>query len=74
LSRQLQRLGWPVLWTHVAYMDSAEDAGVWGTRTNTEDSLQNIKVVSVRAEMDDRLELDQKRDIFINKRIASVFF
>jgi len=55
-------------------MDSAEDAGVWGARTNTEDSLQNIKVVSVRAEMDDRLELDQKRDIFINKRIASVFF
>ena len=74
LARQFRRLGWPVVWTHVAYMDSAEDAGVWGTRTNTEDSLQNIKVGSVRAEMDDRLELDRERDIFINKRMASVFF
>jgi nicotinamidase-related amidase len=74
LAREFRRLDWPVVWTHVAYMQSAEDAGVWGTRTNTEDSLQNIKVGSVRAEMDDRLELDRERDIFINKRMASVFF
>jgi hypothetical protein len=32
----------PVIFTYVAYMDSGEDAGVWGTRTNTPDSLQNI--------------------------------
>jgi nicotinamidase-related amidase len=64
----------PVVWTHVAYMDSGEDAGVWGTRSNTPDSLQNIKVGSRRAEFDDRLRVDMKRDIVINKRMASAFF
>lgn len=64
----------PVVWTYVAYMDSGEDCGVWGTRTNTPDSLQNIKVGSRRSEFDDRLEIDQKRDIIINKRMASAFF
>jgi maleamate amidohydrolase len=64
----------PVVWSYVAYMDSGEDAGVWGTRTNTPDSLQNIKVGSRRAEFDDRLVIDRKRDIIVNKRMASVFF
>src|SRR6516162_9985858 len=60
----------PVVWTYVAYMDSGEDAGVWGTRTNTPDSLQNIKVGSRRAEFDDRLKIDMKRDVVLNKRMA----
>ncbi|MCC7426637.1 MAG: isochorismatase family protein [Alphaproteobacteria bacterium] len=64
----------PVIWTYVAYMESGEDAGVWGTRTNTPDSLQNIKVGSRRAQFDDRLNIDHKRDIIINKRMASAFF
>jgi len=64
----------PVVWTYVAYMDSGEDAGVWGTRSNTPDSLQNIKIGSRRAEFDDRLRVDMKRDIVINKRMASAFF
>jgi maleamate amidohydrolase len=64
---------WPVVWTYVAYMDSGEDCGVWGTRTNTPDSLQNIKVGSRRAEFDDRLDIDRKRDIIVNKRMASAF-
>jgi nicotinamidase-related amidase len=63
-----------VVWTYVAYMASGEDAGVWGTRTNTPDSLQNIKVGSRRAEFDDRLVIDRQRDIIINKRMASAFF
>ncbi len=63
----------PVVWTYVAYLDSAEDCGVWGTRTNTPDSLQNIKRGSRRAELDDRLVVDP-RDIVINKRMASAFF
>ncbi len=63
----------PVVWTHVAYMDSGEDCGVWGTRTDTPDSLQNIKVGSRRAEFDDRLNIDRKRDVIINKRMASGF-
>jgi nicotinamidase-related amidase len=44
-----------------------------GTRTDTPDSLQNIKVGSRRAEFDDRLEVDRKRDIVIDKRMASAF-
>jgi maleamate amidohydrolase len=63
----------PVVWTYVAYMQSSEDCGVWGTRTNTPDSLQNIKVGSRRAEFDDRLKVDHVGDIIINKRMASAF-
>ncbi len=66
--------GFPVVWTYVAYMESGEDCGVWGTRTNTPDSLQNIKVGSVRSEFDERLQIDHVRDIIINKRMASAFF
>ena len=63
----------PVIWTHVAYMESAEDAGIWGTRTDTPDSLQNIKLGSRRAEFDDRLEIDLEKDVIYNKRMPSVF-
>lgn len=63
----------PVIWTYVAYMETAADAGVWGTRTNTPDSLQNIKVGSRRAEFDDRLRIDRVRDAIMNKRMASAF-
>jgi nicotinamidase-related amidase len=63
----------PVVWTYVAYLESGEDAGVWGTRTNTPDSLQNIKVGSRRAELDDRLRIDRRHDVIMNKRMASVF-
>lgn len=74
LAAEFRARGFPVVWTYVAYMDSGEDAGVWGTRTNTPDSLQNIKVGSRRAEFDDRLVIDRKRDIIVNKRMASAFF
>ncbi len=63
----------PVIWSYVAFLESAEDAGVWGTRTDTPDSLQNIKVGSRRAEFDDRLEIDHGRDVIYNKRMPSVF-
>ena len=63
----------PVVWTYVAYMNSGEDCGIWGTRTDTPDSLQNIKVGSERSEFDDRLHIDQIKDIIINKRMASAF-
>ena len=63
----------PVVWTYVAYMDSGEDCGIWGTRTDTPDSLQNIKVGSRRSEFDDRLNIDHKKDVIINKRMASAF-
>ena len=63
----------PVVWTYVAYMKSGEDCGIWGTRTDTPDSLQNIKMGSRRSEFDDRLKIDETRDILINKRMASAF-
>jgi maleamate amidohydrolase len=74
LAREFRRLGWPVVWTHVAYMESGEDAGVWGTRTDTPDSLQNIKYNSERSEFDERLEIDQVRDVIYTKRMPSPFF
>ena len=39
LAQRFRALNWPVVWTQVSYADSAEDAGVWGTRTDTPDSL-----------------------------------
>ena len=66
--------GLPVVWTHVGYMESGEDCGIWGTRTDTPDSLQNIKVGSRRYEFDDRLEIDQNRDAIYIKRMPSAFF
>jgi len=65
--------GLPIIWTYVAYMDSGEDCGVWGTRSDTPDSLQNIKVGSRRAELDDRLKIDRQNDIIVLKRMASAF-
>ncbi|MSQ50143.1 MAG: isochorismatase family protein [Betaproteobacteria bacterium] len=73
LARLFREKHCPVVCTHVAYMDSGEDCGVWGTRTNTPDSLQNVKTGSRRAEFDDRLEIDRQRDIIVNKRMASAF-
>jgi maleamate amidohydrolase len=63
----------PVVWTYVSYLDSGEDCGVWGTRTNTPDSLQNIKADSRRAGIDERCDV-LPGDIVINKRMASAFF
>lgn len=74
LSRRFRKLKWPVVWTHVAYMESGEDAGIWGTRTNTPDSLQNIKFGSERSEFDDRLEIDRVRDVIYLKKMPSAFF
>jgi len=74
LAAEFRARGFPVVWTYVAYMESGEDCGVWGTRSNTPDSLQNIKVGSRRSEFDDRLVIDRERDIIINKRMARAFF
>jgi len=65
--------GWPVVWTHVAYMESGEDCGIWGTRTDTENSLQNIKRGSRRAEFDDRLKIDHISDVIYEKKMPSPF-
>lgn len=74
LARGFRALAWPVVWTHVSYMESGEDAGVWGTRTDTPDSLQNIKAGSRRGEFDDRAQVDRVKDVIYNKKMASAFF
>ncbi len=74
LARRFRARGFPVVWTYVAYMESGEDCGVWGTRTSTPDSLQNIKFGSERAEFDERLEIDRSRDVVFCKKMPSVFF
>jgi maleamate amidohydrolase len=73
LSALMRARGLPVVWTYVAYLDSGEDAGVWGTRTNTPDSLQNIKHGSERAQLDPRCAVAPS-DIVMLKRMASPFF
>ncbi|PZP48116.1 MAG: N-carbamoylsarcosine amidohydrolase [Azospirillum brasilense] len=73
LADRFRHLGWPVVWTYVAYLDSGEDCGVWGTRTDTPDSLQNIRHGSPRAEFDPRLRI-APHDVVIHKRMASAFF
>lgn len=62
----------PVVWTRVAYAEDGSDAGVWGTRTNTPDSLQNIKYGSDRHAFDDRCEI-LASDTQFTKRMPSAF-
>jgi nicotinamidase-related amidase len=65
--------GMPVVWTRVCYRNNADDAGVWGTRTNTPDSLQNIKAGSERHKFDPRCAIDAD-DLIFDKRMPSAFF
>jgi maleamate amidohydrolase len=68
-----RELHFPVIWTFCAYLESGEDCTLWGTRSNTPDSLQNIKYGSERAKLDPRLVIGE-RDIVMAKRMASAFF
>jgi nicotinamidase-related amidase len=74
VSKQARAKGLPVAWTHVAYMENSADAGIWGTRTDTPDSLQNIKYGSGRHAFDDRVEIDERVDAVYTKRMPSAFF
>ncbi|XUU61230.1 isochorismatase family protein [Erythrobacter sp. HA6-11] len=73
ISNLARSKGMPVIWSRVAYKDDASDAGVWGTRTDTEDSLQNIKYGSSRHEFDPRCEIHPD-DLQYTKRMPSAFF
>lgn len=66
--------GMPVIWTRVAYKADGGDAGVWGTRTNTPDSLQNIKYDSDRHAFDPRVVIEADTDLVYTKRMPSAFF
>ncbi|RVU07203.1 isochorismatase family protein [Novosphingobium umbonatum] len=73
ISALARKKGMPVVWTHVAYAQDASDAGVWGTRTNTPDSLQNIKYDSDRHAFDERCDIAPSDTVY-TKRMPSPFF
>jgi len=73
ISRLAREKGMSVVWSKVGYMDNADDAGVWGTRTDTEDSLQNIKYGSDRHKFDPRCDIHAS-DLQYTKRMPSMFF
>lgn len=73
ISRLARAKGMPVIWSHVAYKADAGDAGVWGTRTDTPDSLQNITYDSERHAYDPRCEI-MGEDLQFTKRMPSAFF
>ncbi|MCZ8019462.1 isochorismatase family protein [Novosphingobium sp.] len=73
ISHLARARGMPVIWTRVAYKADAGDAGVWGTRTDTPDSLQNIKYDSERHQYDPRVEIGPD-DLQYTKRMPSAFF
>lgn len=74
LSALARSKGMPVVWTQVAYAGDGSDCGVWGTRTDTPDSLQNIKYGSRRHRLDERCMIDPVRDTVFTKRMPSAFF
>lgn len=65
--------GMPVIWTRVGFRTDGQDAGVWGTRTNTPDSLQNIAIGSDRHAFDERCDV-RAQDLEFTKRMPSAFF
>lgn len=64
----------PVIWTRVGYRADGADAGVWGTRTDTPDSLQNIRIGSERHQFDPRCDVVADIDVVYDKRMPSAFF
>jgi len=74
ISRAARARGMPVIWSRVAYKQDGGDAGVWGTRSDTPDSLQNIKYDSPRHDFDPRTDIDEAVDLVFTKRMPSAFF
>lgn len=74
VSAAARAAGMPVVWTRVAYKPDGGDSGVWGTRTDTPDSLQNIKAGSARHAFDPRCAIDPAVDLVFDKRMPSAFF
>lgn len=73
LAAAARRHGLPVVWTYVAFRKDGADCGVFGSRDDTPDSLQNIKRGSRRALIDERLVIDHDQDYIINKLMPSAF-
>lgn len=74
ISDLARQAGMPVAWSRVCYNAARGDAGVWGTRTDTPDSLQNIAEGSERHAFDERADVREDTDLVYNKRMPSAFF
>jgi nicotinamidase-related amidase len=72
LAAAMRRLNAPVIWSYVAFWESGEDCGVFGSKDDNADSQQNVKHGSRRAALDERLETAPS-DILFPKRMPSVF-
>lgn len=72
ISAAARAAGMPVVWSRVGYASDASDAGAWGTRTDTPDSLQNIKIGDRRHAYDERCDIDAN-DAQFTKRMPSAF-
>lgn len=73
ISDAAREAGLPVVWTRVCYKPDGGDAGIWGTRTDTPDSLQNIRMGSDRHAFDPRVQIDCDVDLVFDKRMPSAF-
>jgi maleamate amidohydrolase len=73
LSQIARSKGMPVIWSRVGYMDNGSDCGIWGTRSDAPDSLQNVKYDSDRHRYDPRCDV-QGQDLQFTKRMPSAFF
>ena len=73
ISDAARATGLPVVWTRVCYKPDGGDAGIWGTRTDTPDSLQNIRMGSDRHAFDPRVRIDCDVDLVFDKRMPSAF-
>jgi maleamate amidohydrolase len=73
ISSLAREKGMPVIWSRVAYAPDGSDCGVWGTISDGEDALQNIRPGSERHAFDPRCE-HGPNDLFYDKRMPSAFF
>lgn len=73
LAERVRGMGLPVVWTYVAFAEDGADCGIFGTRDDDADSLQNIKIGSPRAALDPRCEVEEG-DVVLNKKMPSAFF
>lgn len=60
----------PVIYTIVAFREDQQDMGLWPLKVST---LPMVKIGSVWAEIDDRLEVYEE-DIILTKKMPSAFF
>lgn len=72
LAAVMRRMGAPVIWSYVAFWESGEDCGVFGSKDDNADSQQNVKHNSRRAALDERLVIEPADNLF-PKRMPSVF-